>query len=640
MALAIMFPAVASSHSRGFAYKPVITSSSPGAGNFSFPTVVTVAPDGRLFVAQKDGRIFYATLDATYNVVTSVTEVDTIYNIGGAPNGRLVTGMAFGPAGDLFVSHSDGLINSLGVNITSGQVTRLYASTSFTTGTLIANNLPRSKESHAPNGLAFKPGTNLLYLAVGGMTNAGLPSSQFFNVAESAESAAVIEIDVTTSARSVYASGFRNPYDLMWHSNGNLYLNDNGPNTGQGDPTNNLGSCTLPGTLVVWPDELNLVLAGHYYGHPNPSRAQCYLSGAGVDLPIHTYGLNTSSDGIAEYTSTKLPGLQGRLLTVNFANGKVVGVTVSGSTAGATERILWQGLGLPVDLAVRSSDGAIFLAEYSPSKISVLRVKQAAVMDYDGDGRSDFVVASPTTSVWNRHLTSTGVSSVMGTFGGGSQIPFAIDFDGDGLTDVAVFDPATGNWIVGGFGTFAVGAPGDVPVAGDLDGDGRTDLVAVSPTTSQWHERLSSTGTVVTPGTFGGGSQIPFLVDVTGSGFALPAAYDPATATWFVAGGGSFTLGSPGDVPVVGDLDGDGRTDFAVVNPTTSVWTERLSSTGAVITPGTFGGGSMIPYLVDAAGTGVSLPAAWDPTTGTWYVAGYGTFTLGSPGDVPVRIAF
>jgi hypothetical protein len=74
VALGALFPSHAWSSSRTFALQRIVSSATPGAANFGHPTVVTLAPDGRLFFAQDSGRIFYATLDANSNVVGSVAD--------------------------------------------------------------------------------------------------------------------------------------------------------------------------------------------------------------------------------------------------------------------------------------------------------------------------------------------------------------------------------------------------------------------------------------------------------------------------------------------------------------------------------------------------------------------------------------
>ncbi len=412
-----VFPTLSSAQSRRFAYQTVMTASTTGASGFQFPTALALSPDGNsLFVAQRNGKIFYGAIDGNFHI-TSVTEVDTIYNRDLANGGRLITGMTFGPNGDLFVSHSDIRAYDDNIDTHSGKVSRLFAP-GFTLYQDVATGLPRSKADHAPNGLAFKPGTSLLYVAVGSMTNAGLASPTFHNQNEVSDpndlyynSAAIFQIDVSTFVPTIYATGFRNPYDLLWHSNGNLYVNDNGPNAGFGMSPIGQGFCYTANPYIDpdYPDELNLVQQGHYYGHPNPARNECTFHGG--DLPIHSYSPNhTSSDGIAEYTSTAMPGLKGSILTANWGANNIVSIALTSGGTGtvAQEGILKSaGLQRPLDLAVRASDGAIFIAEYGDantvnpalSSISVLKVQKQTALDYDGDGIADLALYLPPTPV-------------------------------------------------------------------------------------------------------------------------------------------------------------------------------------------------------------------------------------------------
>lgn len=215
----------------------------------------------------------------------------------------------------------------------------------------IVRGLPRSEENHACNGLQIDPSGTTLYLAQGGNTNAGGPSNNFAFSCETALAAAVLSINLTAieampvktdangqqyiydiptvndpnPARAdvvpanadhadvndpfggndglnqarivpggpvqVYASGFRNPYDVVIAKTpgraGKMYTFDNAGNSGWGGyPKNeamldasgnslatNEPQPTEPGTVNNL-DNLHLITgAGYYGGHPNPIRA-------------------------------------------------------------------------------------------------------------------------------------------------------------------------------------------------------------------------------------------------------------------------------------------------------------------------------------------------------------------------------
>src|SRR5438445_4593210 len=55
------------------------------------------------------------------------------------------------------------------------------------------------------------------------------------------------------------------------------------------------------------------------------------------------------------------------------------------------------------------------------------------------------------------------------------------------------------------------------------------------------------------------------------------AVWRPSNGEWYVLGGTNsaqtyFNWGTSGDVPVPGDFDGDGKTDFSIFRPSSSTW--------------------------------------------------------------------
>jgi glucose/arabinose dehydrogenase len=362
----------------GFTRQVIITPDTPGTCDFADPTTM-VLQGNRLIVGQQDGRIHIFTLNTNLNV-TSVKCIDTIHDYDPDNNPRLLTGMAFGPyfAGDslssfgpdLYVSHSDGRFYDSKIDTNSGTVTKLLAP-DYQVGVDVVTGLPRSKADHAPNGLALGP-DGYLYLAIGGNTNAGLPSSFFLNLPEVPLGAAILKIDYSGTV-STYATGLRNPYDLIWHTNGQLYVNDNGANAGLGnapDPS----TCGEPGyDPGTQPDELNRIVANKYYGHPNPSRGECLLNGGTNYVPpMYTYGLNTSSDGITEYTGSLIPGFQGNLFTANWVAGNIIRLQLSADGKQVTNASAFaSGFSNPIDVVANSD--TFFIAEHGSDQITAVR---------------------------------------------------------------------------------------------------------------------------------------------------------------------------------------------------------------------------------------------------------------------------
>ena len=76
-----------------------------------------------------------------------------------------------------------------------------------------------------------------------------------------------------------YATGTRNPFSVIWHSNGKLYapVNESANGDSPADPAG--GAPALTG-LPAMNDYFTQVVKGKYYGHPNPARGEYRLNGA------------------------------------------------------------------------------------------------------------------------------------------------------------------------------------------------------------------------------------------------------------------------------------------------------------------------------------------------------------------------
>jgi hypothetical protein len=404
--------------------------------------------------------------------------------------GMVVTGTASRPV--LYVSSSDPRFGGasrgdLGLDTNSGIVSRLTwdPATSSWAETDLVRGLPRSEENHSVNGMALDTATNTLYLAAGGNTNEGAPSYVFAYLPEYALSAAILSIDlgaigdttydlptlndasrpddpskpgwdlgdpfggnnglnqaviVPGGPVQIYASGFRNPYDLLIASvgghAGTMYATDNGYNAGEGGTPGGEGTSTCTNARndtspVTGYDSLHRVAGpGYYGGHPNPTRGnnantfggqtpvpdsavdprQCdFLASAGngqtPQRPSIGYDIS-STDGVAEYTASDFGGaLRGDLISAEWDGYVDRWQLGADGTAVTNQSTLFSSVSThPIDLTTTGDDGpfpgTIWLADHDNGAIYVFEPNDFgggggggpctgaddASLDEDGDG--------------------------------------------------------------------------------------------------------------------------------------------------------------------------------------------------------------------------------------------------------------
>src|SRR6266480_1011499 len=194
------------------------------------PTCMRWGPDGRLYVSQQDGVIKAFTIVRNGPNSYSVTGTETINLIHDIPNhddntgavnasvvGRQTTGILLaGTAASPIIYASSGDIRQglggsnpdTGQDTNSGMVSRLTWNGSSWSKIDLVRGLPRSKTAHAPNGMVLDTVNNILYLAIGGNTNAGAPGSYSVRTCEYALGSSVLSINLTTiNAMATHGSG-------------------------------------------------------------------------------------------------------------------------------------------------------------------------------------------------------------------------------------------------------------------------------------------------------------------------------------------------------------------------------------------------------------------------------------------------
>jgi hypothetical protein len=155
---------------------------------------------------------------------------------------------------------------------------------------------------------------------------------------------------------------------------------------------------------------------------------------------------------------------------------------------------------------------------------------------------------------------------------------------------------------------------------------------------------LSSTGAMQVQ-QWGEPSDIPVPGDYDGDGKTDFAVWRPSTGQWWILPSSTGQMrvqqwGLPGDIPVPDDYDGDHKTDIAVWRPSTGEWRLVPSSTGSMQVQ-RWGQAGDQPVLGDYDGDGKTELGVWRPTTGEWWIRRLSDGASqvqqwGLPGDIPV----
>ncbi len=553
------------------------------------PTTLAFGPDGRLYVGTISGEVKAYTLNDSGDVVATST-YSAIQALG---EGRVILAIAFnpsesGPYPAIYVSHSK-LFD--GSQLYPGKVS-VVRGPAYSTVEDLVTGLPASDHDHATNGLAFGP-LGEMYISQGGNTNAGVPHSSFGLRDEAALSGAVlvahlerpgfngfVSYDQTITPGTanqiggldveVFAPGMRNPYDLVFHSNGEIYATDNGPNLGFGASSTD---CGLEGPSPFTSDELNRVRQDEYYGHPNRNRGrtdsrQCVFRsaeaspGAGYTQPIAS--IPSSSNGIAEYTANTFGGqMRGDLLIVQF-NQVLRRYELSAGGDGIDDEHVLGGGGLDVTQGPR---GGIYVADYGGNKVLRYTPNEPAPVTFAI--RDTFPNSGSVAGGTTQKITGVGFGAIGGTtvLIGGQEMTLTLVTPteitgllpagaGAGAVDVVITTGGTTKTFSKGFRYVgaATGTPGgtwetgpDLPfemgetsaaTIGDeiftMSGSGN-NVVTYDIDASAWH-----TDTPNLPGTFPGSNHV-MMAAVNGKLYVLGGvspmtaavhSYSPDTGEW------------------------------------------------------------------------------------------------------------
>jgi hypothetical protein len=461
-------------------------------------TSVVKGPDGRLYAATLDGHIYRYPINADGTLATP-TVIDTVRThataaaLPGAPN-RTIIGLAFDPASTaanpvLWISDNYEFVGTFDVPDYSSHLARL-SGTDLSVYTDVVANLPRSVKDHETNSIAFGP-DGALYFTQGANNAMGDADATWGNRPEHLLNAAVLRLDPTKlpatlpldaktddggtynpyaagAPLTLYATGVRNAFDLVWDRNGHLYAPTNGSAASGNAPAtpNPLpaqcasrpdGAYTGPAVPAVVnnpqaeTDYLFDVKPGRYYGHPNPRRCEWVLAGGNptanpdpfqVDaypvgtLPDRNYdladvydaGAHASADGAIEYRGG---ALDGKLLVVRYSAGQDIetfDVAPNGTVSNRATGIPgFTGFNQPLDLAEDNATGDLYVTELGASRITLVRpVTASAGAQLDVPARLLFSAVKGTTSAAQQVAIRNVGGAPMTVTSVATSAPFAV----------------------------------------------------------------------------------------------------------------------------------------------------------------------------------------------------------------------
>ena len=225
--------------------------------------------------------------------------------------------------------------------------------------------------------------------------------------------------------------------------------------------------------------------------------------------------------------------------------------------------------------------------------------------------------------------------------------------------------------------TITFGATGDQPLAGDFNGDRKDDIGVFRPSTGQFILRFSTvskacsfcppvtTFTILTIN-FGQSGDQGVVGDWNGDGIDTVGVFRSTTSQWFLTNSPNINnsspsvnitlapFGTPGDIAVTGDWNGDGKDTIGVWRTSTGQFFLSNSTTAppAIDFTLTFGGlNGDIPLVGDWNGDGIDTPGVFGfPRNGEVFAGGVGfflnnsntvtandvVFGFGLSGDIPL----
>lgn len=310
---------------------------------FSFPTSMALGADGELYVATGEGIL-------VIDDPTGSGKLERVRTF--APDASLVLGMAYDD-GILYAASQGSVLTFQDTN-GDGRAD---------TSQELISGLPHFLyPEHSNMGIAFGP-DGRLFMTLGGTSDHGPEELDM--------AGDILVMNRDGSGLSIYAKGFRNPFDLAFCTDGRLFATDNGP-----DRPEVLENPTTGALVYRPPDELNLVLEGKNYGYPDFFGYPPPWSDS--EPPVSYFPMSAVATGVTCYEADAFPSayqgnlfvtLWGSLVIPEKTGHKLVRIEleeIDGHTVGTVHNFanLWR----PIDVLVYT-DGSLLVLDFEALRL-------------------------------------------------------------------------------------------------------------------------------------------------------------------------------------------------------------------------------------------------------------------------------
>ncbi len=315
--------------------------------SFDNPWAMVFLPDGRLLVTEKPGRLQLVTQAGVKTPVANVPRVtysgqlglqDVVLDPGFATNARIWISYAEPATGGQQLAVARATLNT-SATPRLDDVTVIWRATPATTGGQLGARL------------AFAPDGRTLFVS-SGERQQGTPAQdlsvtlgKIVRINLDGSAAAGNPFATTANARpEIWSLGHRNPYGLVFASDGRLFASEMGPAGG---------------------DEFNLIEAGRNYGWPRVSEGDNYdgsriprhATNTAFTAPLVSWTPVIAPGGMIQYRGTAFTGWTGDFLLASLTQQGIVRVRVTGNGASEVARI---GLGNRIREVEEGPNGSLW----------------------------------------------------------------------------------------------------------------------------------------------------------------------------------------------------------------------------------------------------------------------------------------